>query len=154
MPIPLLDSNGVLPIGIHVATREELIRRFCVGQRQLRAHALVEFFDYVSDAGIFRAVYVDGSFTTKKAEPKDIDVALEVLERLTREELALHPTIQRLTQTAFTDGWGIHCEYAFHPLLQETGEWILGHFQDMKPETAQELGVPRGTRKGIVKVIL
>ena len=155
MPLPKLLANGLLPEGVHDASVDELIAMFCVGERQLRANALLEFVAHVRDERIFRAVFFDGSFVTAKRSPRDVDVVLEVHDWLSAPEFSSHIAVQRLRDTTFAEQWGVSCEDVFHPLLGAAiDSWIVGHFQTMKPATALELGVPIDIRKGIVRVML
>jgi hypothetical protein len=77
MPIPSL-IDGFLPPGVHDCTIEELEDRFGRFQtRDVRCKLLVRLkaFLAASNACEFTsAVIVDGSFTTDKDEPNDIDV--------------------------------------------------------------------------------
>jgi hypothetical protein len=80
MPIPLLNAAGELPPGVHVATVGEVGRRF--GQANARRRSLMaglrKAIALFKAAGVPR-IYVDGSFTTDKAEPNDIDGCWSVL---------------------------------------------------------------------------
>ncbi len=74
MPIPLLNTIGELPPGVHLATIEEVERVF--GQsndrRRLLMNGLRKAIAVFKKASVTR-IYVDGSFTTDKEEPNDID---------------------------------------------------------------------------------
>ncbi|HJT76925.1 MAG TPA: hypothetical protein VJ739_06950 [Gemmataceae bacterium] len=85
MPIPDLNADGFLPAEIFDCTLEEMTERF--GQdcwvdnrlRQCRSRLFARLCSYLGEvrrAGIPGALLVDGSFTTSKAEPEDIDLAL------------------------------------------------------------------------------
>lgn len=155
MPLPKLLKNGLLPEGVHDANMDEVIATFCVGERQLRANALLEFVAHVRDERIFRAVFFDGSFVTAKRSPQDVDVVLEVHDWLSIFEFDAHIAVRRLRETTFAAQWGVSCEEVCHPLLGAAiDSWYVGHFQSMKPATALELGVPIDIRKGIVRVML
>lgn len=74
MPIPELGANGELPVGIHTATVQEVENKFgkSSDRRKLLMLGLksaVEQFKQV-DA---KKIFIDGSFTTDKEEPNDID---------------------------------------------------------------------------------
>jgi len=80
MPIPPLDENGLLPAGVHDCTVDELESRFGLftgsGQRPRLMARLTEFLAEARQSSIVRAVLVDGSFVTAKAEPGDVDLVL------------------------------------------------------------------------------
>ena len=83
MPIPSLNQDGLLPVGIHDCTLAELKIRFGVFQsndQRPRLFARLEsFLAEVRAAGLVRSVLVDGSFVTSKPDPNDIDLVVVVL---------------------------------------------------------------------------
>lgn len=74
MPIPNLMGSGDLPPGIHILTIAEVETIF--GQsndrRRLLMKGLKEAMQLLKVAHVSK-VFVDGSFTTDKEEPNDID---------------------------------------------------------------------------------
>jgi hypothetical protein len=78
--LPQLDEEGFLPDGIHDCSFEEAEARFGRFQRtdrRLRLWAAFRsFFEQVRAAMIVRAILLDGSFVTGKADPNDIDLIL------------------------------------------------------------------------------
>lgn len=80
MPIPQLDSNGLLPPGVHDCTLDEIgntFGRFARSDRRIHlTRRLKEYLADVSAAGIGKWLYVDGSYVTDKDEPGDIDLLL------------------------------------------------------------------------------
>ena len=76
--IPVFDSNGNLPPGIHVVTWDELVARFgTTAHREILLNGLRAALRSLKDAGC-RRIYVDGSFVTAKEEPGDFDGCWEV----------------------------------------------------------------------------
>jgi hypothetical protein len=76
--LPEFDENGNLPPGEHRATLEEVIKRFNVHSWRTRGpltQALQDYVNQIPKNGISR-VYVDGSYTTAKLSPADIDLTL------------------------------------------------------------------------------
>ncbi len=73
MPIPKLTA-GELPTGVHIATLEEVEQSFGVqnDRRKLLMAGLSTVVHMFQAAGV-KFVLVDGSFTTEKEEPADID---------------------------------------------------------------------------------
>ena len=78
MPIPALNSDGLLPVGIHEATLDEIRHRFGSFQSSDRRvqlfSQLKQLVTQLSKSGRFAAVVVDGSFVTAKPNPEDIDL--------------------------------------------------------------------------------
>jgi hypothetical protein len=80
---PLLIPGGrgrqVLPTGAHLLTWQELLEAFALGRpdEQLRLSQLKDLGDYVALLGrhglTVSSVLIDGSFTTDKTGPSDID---------------------------------------------------------------------------------
>jgi predicted nucleotidyltransferase len=77
MPIPDF-VDGVLPVGIHDCTTEEVRDRFGRFQRSDRRMRLTDkLMEYLTEArasGIVSAVIIDGSYATNRDEPEDIDL--------------------------------------------------------------------------------
>ncbi len=71
--IPPFEKFGLLPPGIHWAEWDEVVARFGLTPQRLR---LLDGFktalDNLAAAGC-QAVYLDGSFVTRKVEPEDFD---------------------------------------------------------------------------------
>lgn len=79
MPIPDLNTHGLLPTGVHDCTIPEIETSF--GWNSHRVGLLEGFKDFLTKEinGKFACpVYFDGSFVTDKDEPEDIDVVLEL----------------------------------------------------------------------------
>src|SRR5579864_7756641 len=78
LPIPELDTDGLLPVGIHDCTENEIYQRFGrFSSSDRRPQLFGKLQDYLNDArisGLFSAIIIDGSFITSKPEPGDIDL--------------------------------------------------------------------------------
>lgn len=72
-----MNELGYLPPGVHVASLDEVIARFGVGneQRQAQADSLRWLLPVCRQAGISRML-INGSFVTARDEPMDVDIAL------------------------------------------------------------------------------
>ncbi len=91
MPIPELNENGLLPVGIHDCALEEIKRRFGGFTRgsDQRPTLFAKFQEYMTElksANLAIAVIVNGSFTTDKEArlnepPNDIDVLVVLPEQ-------------------------------------------------------------------------
>ena len=77
MPIPPLSADGRLPPGVHRATPEEVVSRFCAGSER-RLGLRDPFLTLVEVAREAKASeqIIDGSFVTSKERPGDIDAIL------------------------------------------------------------------------------
>ena len=75
--LPPFDDNGNLPVGVHTASIDEVLTRFGAGspEREVEGEELADFIDWARKKGIFRVV-LDGSFTTDRIEPNDVDVVI------------------------------------------------------------------------------
>ncbi len=75
--IPDFIEDGYLPPGVHVAQLNELLERFG-GETEIRrvqGESIRWLIDLARQAGVDRLI-VNGSFTTDKAEPNDVDCVL------------------------------------------------------------------------------
>jgi hypothetical protein len=80
--IPDLDGRGLLPVGVHECSMEELRDRFGVFQTTDRRCRLFErLAAFVDEARITRmaaALIIDGSFVTAEPSPEDVDLIVLV----------------------------------------------------------------------------
>ena len=78
--IPPLDENGFLPVGVFDCTLNEIKARFGSFQTSDRRPKLFQefssFLAEVRSAQFAVAILLDGSFTSAKAKPNDIDLVL------------------------------------------------------------------------------
>jgi hypothetical protein len=74
MSIPKLNAYGLLPPGIHEASMAEVEQRFGVGPKRayLVEQGLKPVVQELMQMGITE-LYLDGSFTTDKVSPGDVD---------------------------------------------------------------------------------
>lgn len=78
MPLPLLNVEGELPVGLHRASLDDVVamfgkgtlRRVILGERLRRIHKLAK------NTGKVKRFIIFGSFVTSGPEPQDIDVFL------------------------------------------------------------------------------
>lgn len=80
MPIPVLNTDGILPEGVHVCGLDEI--KACFGnfqgsdRRPALFAALEELVGDLKKSSLIVALVVDGSFVTSKAAPNDVDVLI------------------------------------------------------------------------------
>lgn len=76
--IPDFEASGNLPAGIHQTTWNELSKRFGrSGHRRKLLEGLAAALDSLAAAGC-RAVYINGSFVTRKTRPGDYDLCWSI----------------------------------------------------------------------------
>jgi hypothetical protein len=75
--IPDFLEDGYLPPGVHLAQLDELLERFGSETeiRGVQGESIRWLLDLARQAGVDRVI-VNGSFTTDKAEPNDVDCVL------------------------------------------------------------------------------
>jgi len=82
MPIPPFESSGLLPLGVHDCSLEEIKERFASFQgsdRRPRLFGKLEAFIAEARASqIVRSLVLNGSFVTSKPAPNDIDLIVVV----------------------------------------------------------------------------
>jgi hypothetical protein len=105
MQIPTFQTNGNLPVGIHLATWQEVQETFAFNpRRQELLSGLKRACESLKQAGCPR-IYIGGSFVTNKEFPGDFDVCwadetvdLERLEEI--DPVLLDLTNKRAAQKA------------------------------------------------------
>lgn len=76
--LPDFDADGALPLGIHVASWDEIVERF--GWTDHRMDLLAGLADVLAALRVAgcRLAYLDGSFVTDKEVPGDYDLCWEM----------------------------------------------------------------------------
>jgi len=83
MPLPDLDTDGLLPPGIHAASLSEVRARFGVGSpaRERQVGLLEQAVEAAKRYPTIKRVLVWGSFASDKQEPNDLDYSVVVSVR-------------------------------------------------------------------------
>jgi hypothetical protein len=78
MPLPEFDINGDLPVGVHLASLDEVLARFGQGttQRETVTARLVRVHKLASATGKLERFIIFGSYVTAKPDPNDVDIIL------------------------------------------------------------------------------
>lgn len=153
MPIPPLNHiTGLLPEGVHVATLPE-VRATFGSSNDIRVeimNGLDRLIDLLRSIGIFKEIYLDGSFVTDKPAPGDVD-AVAVMNSDTADlpVFAAHPSAFLLA-----DDKRVQRDYKVQLFLGPRGAGLLSFFQGLKAADALLRGVAPTQKKGILKVIL
>jgi len=145
MPLPELDSNGDLPIGVHRASLDEVIARFGHGtpQRQLVTTRLLRVLKLADGTGKLERFIIFGSYVTAKPDPNDVDIILIISDDFRQQECSVEaePLFDHLrAQREF--GASVFAIRPFQVLL-ETVDSFVSHWQ-IKRDKSQ---------RGIVEVI-
>lgn len=151
MAIPSLTADGLLPLGVHEATLEEIGQAFGLrtGRRVELFRKLTEFLALARSFGVFHALIVDGSFVTDKDDPGDIDAVL-LLPREGLARLLAHPA-----RLQVVDQHAVKARYEIHLFLDPlpSDAWTR-FFQRLKPEDALARKLRPEARRGVLKVNL
>jgi len=75
--IPDFDGNGLLPLGVHDSSLDEIANRLGFNaRRQALVAGLRRYANLWVSTSFITHIVVDGSFVTSKPEPGDIDLIL------------------------------------------------------------------------------
>lgn len=131
--IPEFDERGNLPAGIHWATLDDVIKRFSSSKSMRRAKlgkCLVQFISLVNLYA--QEIYIDGSYTTSKLAPGDIDLII-VLSIASKQDLAFQTKFLAL-QRNFDDELHIFFRFENAPFPDQD---IYEYFQITKAKNDQ-----------------
>lgn len=148
--IPPLE-DGVLPEGVHDCTFEEIDRTFGRVQRTDRRVTLTAklkaYLDEARRSGLVIAVIVDGSYTTARDEPDDIDLLVVLRPDVAWESLRpfeYNAVSKRMIRQLF------RFDAAAYPEGTLEYEKFLDLYQDVRVDAEY---TSRG-RKGVLRVRL
>lgn len=150
MPIPEFDERGLLPPGVCDCTLAEIANRFCLNDHRRMLWASFEHFlnaEY-RPRGLPPVLWIDGSFSTDKALPSDIDVVTDLYgapEGVVGMALGLHLESSRLKASYRVDFW------PRHPLIPND---LTQFFQYVGDKRAAQLRIDPHDHKGILRVRL
>ncbi len=76
--LPAFTEHGVLPVGVHLATEEEVFARFATAsaRRQWLGERLRDVLTTAKTTGKLHRLMLWGSFITAKPAPNDLDLLL------------------------------------------------------------------------------
>lgn len=150
MPIPLLTRQGVLPPGSFDCTRAEVIENFCgSAHRASLWQGFEEFLGNIADDHLPTRLLVDGSFTSDKSHPGDIDVVFDL--STCSEQVQNHWfRVQALEQDQIKEVYHIDFWVYFSGLPSD----LRAFFSYVRPEEALRRGMQPDERKGLLSLIL
>ena len=150
MPIPEFDERGVLPPGVWDCSLDEIANRFCFNDHRRTLWA--DFGRFLTTEYHARqlppVLWIDGSFSTDKALPSDIDVVTDLdgaPDIVVGMALRLHWENPRLKAIYRVDFWPRHPSLP-HDLAQ--------FFQYVGDKRAAQLRIDPHDHKGILRVRL
>lgn len=98
--------------------------------------------------GVFKEIYVDGSFVTDKVEPGDVDVCAP-MDDADFPVFAMHPHALKLADDQLMKN-----THKVQLFLGPRGVTLIQFFKGLKARDALLRGVAPSTKRGILKVIL
>lgn len=160
--IPKFDKNGYLPPGIHESILDEFKIRFVedMGKSLTRGDIFDGYMNYcreLSSLDVAIKQWVDGSFTTAKVNPNDIDMvshidALKICSRQHYDQVSrLLKNRDRLKSKYKCDPYMIFIYPPGHDLHDETIKWTkywkncFGRDREKKPKGMIEFALNDGT---------
>lgn len=149
MPIPELDDQGLLPVGVHDCNWSDIQRKFCWNLPRQVLYLKVQQFLLTEwqPLNIQASFWIDGSFTRKKDEPADIDIVADISHLSMQEAVpAFNLWFQqpRWKQTYAVDFW------IKHPSLPHD---LTQYFQYLGLKAGAELSLDAKYLKGILRVL-
>ena len=149
MPVPPLTSAGLLPVGVHDATLDEIGEAFGKAndaRAALFASLTVFCGELAAFGSLIKGVYVDGSFVTSKPVPGDIDLVV-VHDEDDFPAIDDHPQAEYLFEDRAEE------RYGFDLFVDFDTTTMVQFFQRVSTEFALEHGLAAGHRKGIIRVV-
>lgn len=150
MPIPALDTRGLLPAGVHECSLDEVQAAFCWNAHRTALFQGLQ--DFITQRwrplGIRADFWINGSFTRKKEFPEDIDLVADV-SRVAEADMM--PVIL-LHYAHASNKADFHIDFWFkHPMIPHD---LTAFFQYTGLKAAAELSLDAKHPKGILKVVL
>ena len=142
MPIPPFNQYGLLPPGVYPADMEEVVQKlgFSSKRQDLIERGLKPVVAQLKALGV-REVYLNGSFTTLKPSPEDIDgYVLTTVESTLETEVAERQEEWKAIYRV--DVWPAYIDQSGE-MSQVAWKVFFGHTKEQPPKA-----------KGIVKLIL
>lgn len=148
MPIPDLTAHGVLPLGRFDCNLPDVAARYCYNNTRNEIwQGLERFLAWASNQPKPANMLLDGSFTSDKEHPRDVDIVfdLEGCPDASRDHWFLiwaHER-DRLKADYKVDFW------VFFPGLPND---LREFFEYVRPEEAIERGMAPDSRKGLLRL--
>lgn len=150
MPIPALTAHGYLPVGAHDCTLDDVEANFAGNAHRTQLlEDLRRFLDWlITTHGISLPYYVDGSYTTSKAHPSDIDFIIDI-SNATPLEIGTVMTLFAFNRSQIKADYRID----FLPYHPNASNDLRAFFQYVRTEELNRRNLPIDTRKGILRIV-
>lgn len=147
MPIPALTKTGYLPAGVHLCDFTEIGISFAHNEHRLNLlHKLRDFMTFLEEKGLCLPYYVDGSYSTDKPFPRDIDLVLDC-SAATGEQMRTAFALMRSRDEIKTD-----FDVDYWVYFPDAPSDLRAFFQYVRVDELQAKRMSSGTRKGILRV--
>lgn len=150
VPIPALTTDGYLPVGAHDCTLDDVETRFAGNPH--RVQLLNDFRRFLQwlriTHGLDLPYYVDGSYTTRKALPSDIDFIIDI-SNATQQQIGTAMYLFAVEQSQMKANFRVDF-WAYHPGASND---LRQFFQYVRTEELQQRRLPADTRKGILRIV-
>ena len=149
MAIPVLTADGYLPVGEFDCDLGEVEITFGINEHRVSLlEKLREFLAWLhGNHGLDLPYYVDGSYTTAKGMPSDIDFVLD-LTQATNQQIGTALTLFTLHQVEIKQNFKVDFWF-YHPAAEKD---LRRFFQYVRVEELQQRQLPPETRKGILRI--
>ena len=144
MTIPEFLEDGVLPKGVIDANLEDIETKLCfTNRRTTLISQMKDFIHSIPPSADIEYVLIDGSFVEDKAEPRDIDMVLVVLDL--RREASLVKWVNSSHKT-FKAIYGCDVYVADEGSVNDYWLKLFGTTREGKPKGMIKLYVEDGVR--------
>jgi hypothetical protein len=117
----------------------------------------LNYIGWVKTFNVFSEIYIDGSFTTGKHEPGDIDLVIYSslnLNSLKQVIQSNHDILKAVSESYTKPTFEVHPFLSYSDVQKGSPQDLVDFFQKLRTVEAQKLGLPASARKGILKVTL
>jgi hypothetical protein len=149
-------EDGVLPEGVHDCTADEVVAtfgRFQTSDRRMTLAAkLVAYLQDARRSALVSSVIIDGSFTTAKDEPEDIDLVVALKSDIAWDTFDWD-SLRPFEYNAISK-WAIKQTFRFDALIYPEGSpqyhEAVEFFMKVNPD--KHAAMTSRTRKGVLRV--
>ena len=148
MPIPNLNHHGLLPAGIHDCTIADIAAKLCWNDHRWRMLAdFVTCLEIEIRPVVHEPIIVDGSFVTIEEYPKDIDIAIDLVNLTSSRRQVIDEALRPIMHDL---------QYAYKIDLQLNTAGLaqdyIELFQRVKEENIKERKIPKHIKKGMLRL--
>ncbi len=152
MPLPVFNSAGLLPPGIHDCSLDDAHHRFVINPHRAQMWSrFLKFVDWTRSLNSFDILYLDGGYISDKAKPQDIDVILQTRAPYGTAALESMIPFFHYGTDKILEEYGVHIHFWSEGFPGGVNDFRL-FFQYLRPQDAAPRGLQAGATKGIVKI--